>query len=61
MIPNPKEAAIINKFGLGKFKVTMAQPQHITTKNIMAINSATQALLNFPSIGSPNFNTTLPH
>ena len=38
-IPKPNDAATIIKLGLGKFSVTMAQPQHNNTNKCIAINS----------------------
>jgi hypothetical protein len=39
----PKEAATIMRLGFGKFNVTIAHPQQMTTKKSIAMNSATQA------------------
>ena len=54
-MPKPNDDATVIKFGLGRAKFTMAQPQHMTTKNIMAMNSATQAFLNTGVISSPSW------
>lgn len=45
-MPNPKETATIMRFGLLRFSVTIAQPQHMTTKKTIAMNSAMHARLN---------------
>ena len=51
-IPKPNDAATIIRLGFGKFKVTIAQPQHSKTKRFMAMNSARHALRNLLSTSS---------
>jgi len=54
-MPKPNDEATVIRLGLGSARFTMAQPQHITTKNIIAINSARQAFLNTGVIASPSW------